>query len=246
MYKSNLKKKLFAALATVCAFVLLLVGIPFATSSASAAETRGTYIPDKPTMTRYAGNVAVKAKYTGDNNPPSGSITSLSFGDNTNLSHSVKYVQSNSYTEVRIPSVNAKGVTPGYFWVRSTTKIDNTYYQSDPRYLGVSDVFNATHTVVGRITSGSLRRNVAQNLYYSADGFSSVYFTCVYDGEMYDASIFIPSAGTKRTVNIDTDTVDFTVDIYSDHVSVSASQTISCSDISGSGSGIGGFAFGLA
>ena len=239
------KKKFVALFAMVCAFVLLLVGIPFAAAPASAAETRGTYIPDKPQMLRYAGNAAVKTVFIGDENLPSGAETSLSFGNNTNLNQSTRYVSGNSYTEVEIPDVNSKGIGPNYFWARSTTKLDNVYYQSDPLYIGVSDIFNAKYPVAGRVVSGNF--GIDGTIVASLPAGTNIYFcSFIYQTWCFDFAVTRDTEGTVIAHELTGDAYQITLrySTKNDTFILLAPWDFTAASLTNSvTSGTGGFAF---
>lgn len=245
MKKERTKKKFVALFATVCAFVLLLVGIPFAAAPASAAETRGTYIPDKPTMVRTAGYAAVKTVFTGDENFPSGAETSLSFGNNTNLNQSTRYVSGNSYTEVEIPDVNSKGIGPNYFWARSTTKLDNVYYQSDPLYIGVSDVFNAKYSVSERVVTGNF--GIDGTIVASLPAGTNIYFcSFVYQTWCFDFAVTRNTQGTVEAKELTDEILPLTLrySTMNDTFILLAPWDFTATSLTNSvTSGTGGFAF---
>lgn len=241
MYKSNLKKKLFAALATVCAFVLLLVGIPFAAAPASAAETpeiqpMGTYIPDVPKCLTYKEYCAAVFEYYGDN----AEDTYMHLGTNINTNYGYSVKTGYKHTVIGIPYTGYSSLSSKYYWIRAFTTVNSQLYQSNLAYVSKSE--GSSKSLTKSINSGVLSRRTWYDYSYDSTGKSKVYFTCVYNGE-YKSDVLGISLGKKVTYSTEVAGVTFEVHVYDYQVSLRVSKAINCGLYSEADTGIGGFAF---
>ena len=234
------KKKFVALFAMVCAFVLLLVGIPFAAAPASAAETRGTYIPTKPTIDSVANGAIMSMTYTGD--VCDYGTNYLYLGENINPNYGYRTVEGSVYSEVLIPYEGISSISSRYPWVRSIAKIGDMTYQSDTLYLS-SFTYPLNGTIEGSITSGTLN-TILQGLDFDSTGKTQVVCTCVYNGRWETKVINIPTtSGTYNPESITVWGMPFGVLVFKDQVQVKTTLPLTCSTYSYDGSYTGGFAF---
>ncbi len=205
------KKKFVALFATVCAFVLLLVGIPFAAAPASAAATptvqpMSNYIVDQPTISATPAFAAVKRTYKGDMTETNQNLTWIRFGDNTNINHTVKQVEGNTYTEVGFPIIGSNTVGPHYFWVGARTKVSGNVYDSEAKFISpyaIDQTYN-NHRITGRYVSGNVTVNQEIPITVPSNAIS-VYVSFAYQGECYDFLISLnTTSGTSDGVEVDT------------------------------------------
>ena len=238
MKKESTQKKFVALFATVCAMVLLLVGIPFAAAPASAAETRGTYIPTKPTIDPVADGAIMSMTYTGD--VCDFGTNYLYLGENINPNYGYRTVEGSVYSEVLIPYEGISSISSRYPWVRSIAKIGDMTYQSDTLYLS-SFTYPLNGTIEGSITSGTLN-TILQGLDFDSTGKTKVVCTCVYNGRYITETIPIPSSGYENRP-ITVWGMPFGVFVYKDQVQVKTTLPLTCSTYSYDGSYTGGFAF---
>ena len=199
MYKSNLKKKLFAALAAVCAFVLLLVGIPFAAAPASAAE-----MPEIQPMTEPCNcgvgvkyerwDAVVVATYTGHtaNCTMYEESQYIFLGSNINPNYGSKRVSGNVYTEVRVPPINGQNIYT-YPWMRPSVSEYLERYQTH-HILG-SFTGSSYYAVTDSITTGYITTS-ARSL-SMPDGWTRASCDLVYNTEVTE--ITIQSGRTTKT-----------------------------------------------
>ena len=244
MKKESTQKKFVALFATVCAFVLLLVGIPFAAAPASAAETRGTYIPTNPTFKitdKYYA--AVRTHYYGDIDATE---TYMHLGTSVNTNGGYEVVDGYDYSMIEIPINSAGSVYPQYKWIRAYTKVNNIVYQSDTYYTYQRSWASGlnVHDFVTNGTLSTTTRTESCNF----NGKTAVNATFVYNGKAVNFNGAIPADGQSaiQATSPEIDGYKLTVTFYQDHYDLrltKGSGTITCAQYSSEGSYLGGFAF---
>ena len=232
------KKKFVALFATVCAFVLLLVGIPFAAAPASAAETRGTYIPTNPTVTVENHAAAATMHYYGDVGAEN---TYMLLGSNVNPNYGSTRKEGWQYDEVVIP-VNSNGSFGAHYkWVRAYTKVNGIEYSSDT-YYAYMNTWTLGHAIDGYKISGALTPYYYEGIPYDSTGKTKINISCVYNGYVGDCTIDIPASGINSDYVI-LNGVTLTVFVSPGSVAVKSSVNLTCNQYSYVGSYYAGFAF---
>ena len=249
MKKESTQKKFVALFATVCAFVLLLVGIPFAAAPASAAETPEIQPMIEPCncgvgVSFRERSTAVIVTYTGHtaNCTMYAESKCLFLGSNINPFYGQKVVD-NPYTEVCVPVVNSQHI-PVYPWMRPSLDVENHInYQTHHIFGGQTSISNLP--VTDSIVSGWLNAGVEQE-FTIPSSFDVIQGCCVYDGYVSQFSIESGSNGDSKSIDSNGDGKDditFTIRISGTKLYVKSNKTIQCSSRVGQGSGFGAFSF---
>ena len=223
------KKKLFAVMAMACAVVLALVGIPFAVTSASAAETRGLCcaaygVAINPEET------AVAYYYRGHKNCPQYEDSKyINLGINANPNYGYETKTGNEYVEVMIPEIGMYGTSSPYGWMRPSTEPGITRYQG---HYVISMAQGSELSVTNRLVSGTVTAN--QNVSFALpSGWNTVEGNCVYDG--YIGKFSLSRQQRSNTINLyldedDTPDVVFGVSISGSLLKFNCNKSFTCSD----------------
>ena len=188
------KKKLYASFVTVCALVLLFAGIPSVTSLASSAETSeiqpmGTYTPDVPKCEISSEYCAAIYEYCGDN--ADNTYMHLGYNINTNYGYATK--TGSTHTVVAIPNTGVSTIVSKYYWIQAYTTVNGSLYQSNLVY--VTKTASAAKQTTQSVNSGTLTKRTWYDYSYDSTGKSTVYFTCVYNGEFISEDTTISPGG---------------------------------------------------
>ena len=239
------QKKWFAAIGVALALLMATVGIPVGIS-ASAAETAeiqpmSTYYPDSPIWSAGSGYAAAWITYQGDRDfsPNNSRDTYIAFGSNTNVGSVTKTAYGNRYTEVSIPIVGSYRIRHRYFWARTYSKVNNTWYSSPVVYLSNNEVFTSKYTVLASLTNGTVTAGKWYTITANLSGRSTVYCSLVYAGVCYDFSVDVGQSGTAnrggKVISYQSTT---------SYIKIKSPWSFTCAQFSSSDSTLGGIAIG--
>ena len=247
MKKESTQKKFVALFATVCAMVLLLVGIPFAAAPASAAETPEIQPMTEPCncgvgVTYERFDTMVIATYTGHtaNCTMYAESKYIFLGSNINPFYGHKTVSS-PYAEVCVPVINGRNISP-YPWMRPSPDANFDHYQTH-HILGAQSS-SSDKIVTDNCVSGTIQAGIAKTFTLPSD-WKSIDGNCAYNG--YVGIFAVTKSQRRDTVEIYTDDDDradiiFTVSVSGNVLSIVSNKTFTCNSRVGLGSGQGAIA----